>query len=122
MEGLFMYVDSLAPFQTHVGYGSPGLHGRLGYEDKPVSVHRQHYPHALSAHPPARLRFALGGHYRRFFSYAAINDDVAPGRSHADFFVRADGRLVGAAPFVGAGEPPRALFADVSGAQELELL
>jgi hypothetical protein len=106
-----MYLDCLSPDVTQVGYGDVGRHGHLGYEGKQVSVQGQACPHALSTHPPARLLFPLAGGYNRFVCHVAINDDVSPGQSHADFLVRADGRQVAAAPHVVAGQPPRPLSA-----------
>ena len=50
-----MYLDTLPLQYASVGYGQPGTHGSLGYEGKSVQVRRQHYKHALSSHPPARL-------------------------------------------------------------------
>jgi predicted O-methyltransferase YrrM len=116
------YLDSLEPLQVRVGYGHLGLRGELGYENKRVSVHRRQYDHALSAHPPARILFHLGGRYSTFRCEVALNDDVPAGASHADFLVFADSRQVGAASFVQAGRPPQSLISSISGAQLLELV
>src|SRR4051812_7312153 len=110
-----MHLDQIPPSSARVGYGELGRGGRLGYEDKAVALQGRGYEHALSTHPPARLRFDLGGRFRRFRSRVAINDDVPAGRSHADFAVLADGRRVAGASFVLAGQPPRELAADVTG-------
>jgi predicted O-methyltransferase YrrM len=108
--------------QAQVGYGDLGMHGSLGYEDRQVVVRLQHYPHALSTHPPARLRFQVGRRFASFTSQVALNDDVPVGVSHADFAVVADGREVAVVPYVKAGESPRLLAADIAGAQHLELV
>lgn len=117
-----MYLDSFSPQQVRVGYGELGLGGRLGYEDKPVIVRGQRYQHALSTHAPARLLFALGGRFASFRCQVALNDDVGAGVSHADFIVRADGRVVGCEPYVEVGEPPRLLQADITDSLTLELI
>jgi predicted O-methyltransferase YrrM len=117
-----MYLDSLAPVRVQVGYGGLGLHGELGYEGKRVSVRGRGDAHALSTHPPARLLFHLGGRFTSFQCQVALNDDVPPGVSHADFAVLADGLQVAAAPHVRADDPARGLSADVAGAQLLELV
>ena len=52
----------------------------------------------------------------------ALNDDVPTGVSHADFIVGVDGREVAVESYVRAGEPPRTLVADISGAESLELV
>lgn len=117
-----MYLDALPLLDAHVGYGNLGMHGSLGYEGKTVSVRRQQYPHALSTHPPAHLRFQVDCHFATFSCQVALNDDVPTGLSHADFVVLADGREVAIEPYVRAGEPPRPLIADITGAAQLELV
>src|SRR5208337_4051118 len=117
-----MHLDALPLINARVGYGRLGLHGDMGYEGKTVSVRREPCPHAVSAHPPACVQFALGGQFRGFRSRVAINDDVPAGRSHADFTVLADGRAVASAAYVRAGEPPHNLAGDLTGAQVLELI
>jgi hypothetical protein len=117
-----MYLDSLTLLQMQVGYGDLGMHGSLGYEGLTVSVRQQHYAHALSTHPPARLRFQLDRSFAGFTCQVALNDDVPAGRSHAHFFVRADGVEVACVPYVMAGAPPRDLCANIAGARVLELV
>ena len=122
MQTDVIYLDAL-PFISHVvGYGTLGMSGSLGYEDKAVTVRGYPYRHALSAHPPARLRFQLDGRFPGFRCSVGLNDDVPAGRSHANFLVLADGRRVAAANFVSAGEAPRSLCADITGAHILELV
>ncbi|HSL54834.1 MAG TPA: NPCBM/NEW2 domain-containing protein [Pyrinomonadaceae bacterium] len=117
-----MYLDSVKLLQTQVGYGSLGMNGNLGYEGHQVRVGKQHYQHAFSTHPPARLRFHVERRFASFSCQVALNDDVPAGWSHADFSVVADGREVANEPYVQAGEPPRPLVADISGAEYLELV
>ena len=116
-----MRLESIPLVSAQVGWGSLGMRGDLGYEGKVVRVRGQAYAHALSTHPPARVAFRLERGFASFRCQVALNDDVPPGRSHADFFVYADGREVGCAPHVVAGEGARTLCADVSGARTLEL-
>jgi len=115
------YLDSLAPFEVRVGYGDFGRGGDLGYEGKHVVVQGRPWPQALSTHAPARLFFKIGGQFGSFEALVALNDDVPPGLSSADFSVMADGRLVAAAPGVVAGEPPRPISGDLRSAKVLEL-
>lgn len=117
-----MYLDSLTLLQMQVGYGDLGMHGSLGYEGRLVTVRKQHYQHAFSTHPPARLRFHVERRFSSFTCQVALNDDVPAGVSHADFSVVADGREVANEPYVQAGEPPRPLVANISGAEYLELV
>lgn len=117
-----MYLNSILPTQIQVGYGELGLNGELGYERKQVMVNGQTYRQAFSTHPPARLAFQLDGRFASFRSEVALNDDVAPGASHAHFSVMADGREVAVESYVRAGEPPRTLIGDITGAKRLELI
>ncbi|MDQ3917701.1 MAG: NPCBM/NEW2 domain-containing protein [Acidobacteriota bacterium] len=117
-----MYLDTMTALQAQVGYGDLGTHGSLGYEGKGVSVGQRPYGRALSSHPPARLLYYLGARFERFRCHVALNDDVPPGRTQADFAVLADGRQVAAAKSVAAGEAPRLLEAELSGADVLELV
>ncbi len=117
-----MFVDDLSLLGAETGYGALGLHGDLGYDGRHVTAHGKRYAHAVSAHPPSRVSIHLAGQYSRFQCHVAINDDVPAGATHADFSVLADGREVGVASYVRAGEPPRELCADVSGAIRLDLV
>lgn len=116
------YLDTLPLLDAKVGYGALGLHGNLGYEGKYVMVRGQHYSHALSTHPPARLAFQLDRRFTRFSGQVAINDDVPARRSWADFSVKGDGRLIGIATRATAGDAPRLLEIDVRGVDQLELV
>jgi hypothetical protein len=117
-----VYLDSLTPLLARVGYGQLGLQGGLGYEGKRIAVQRRPYAHAISSHPPARLLFQLGGRFAHFRCGVALNDDVPPGATAADFIVLADGRQAGVARNVESGATPRILSVAVSGAQRLELI
>src|SRR5262249_4139371 len=117
-----VYLDSLSLLEAQVGFGDVGMHGTLGYEGKTVSVRQRHYAHSLSTHPPARLRFRVDRGFASFSCQVALNDDVPAGASHADFIVAADGHEVAIEPYVRAGEPPRMLRADISGAEYLEFM
>jgi predicted O-methyltransferase YrrM len=116
-----IFLDTLAASEVAVGYGTVGCGGRLGYERKRVIVGGAICPHALSTHPPARLRYALDGRADSFRSRVALNDDVPPGISSARFCVVVDGQLV-ASQLVVAGDPAALIEADVCAASELELI
>ena len=115
-------LDTVAPLQYRVGFGSLGTAGSLGYEDKQVTVGGAGYSHALSTHPPARVLYFTGGAARSFRSGVALNDDVADCGAYADFSVLADGREVASVTGVRACAPPRLIDCDVSNAHLLELV
>lgn len=116
-----MYLDTLPPLHASVGYGALGCRGDLGYDGMRVCVGSRAYEHALGTHPPAQLAFDLGRRFATFRCQVAMNDSVPRGKSHADFYVRVDGRVVASAQNVAAGAGPRDLVADVSGGSRLEL-
>jgi hypothetical protein len=116
-----IFLDSLKPTSHSVGYGTLGMAGSLGYENKMVSVQGRRCSHAFSAHPPAKICFQLDGRFYSFRCNVGLNDDVPIGRSYADFTVLADGRPVAIAGVV-AGQMPRILCADIKNAQILELV
>src|ERR1044072_5088672 len=117
-----IYLDQIPLIDKQVADGALGMFGSRGYENQPITVRRQHYAHAFGTHPPARVRFHLDRRFAGFSCQVAINDDVPAGRSHADFAVVADGREVAVETYVRAGEAPRPLTADISGAEHLELV
>jgi predicted O-methyltransferase YrrM len=121
MQDKHVHLDSLSPLDSRVGYGQLGTGGELGYEGKHVCVQGKLYLHALSAHAPARLVYGVGGRFGRFECMVAINDDVPPCGSSADFTVLADGRPVAAALGVVAGDPPRRICAELGSAHIIEL-
>jgi predicted O-methyltransferase YrrM len=113
-------LDSIDPLRCTVGYGQYGRWGDLGYEGSRVTVAGVTSASALSTHAPARILFDVGGRFSRFTCRVALNDDVPPGSSHANFTVRADGTIVAEAAGVRPGDV-RPLVAEISGARLLEL-
>lgn len=114
------YLDALPPCLVEVGYGALGAGGDLGYENQHVVVGGARFEHALSTHPPARLVFDLGARYVRFSARVALNDDVPPGATDANFLVFADDRPIATAAHVTSGQPIF-LEAGIVGVQRLEL-
>jgi predicted O-methyltransferase YrrM len=115
------YLDSFEIVGFRGSFGQLGLAGSLGYEGKHVSVKGYCYRHALSANGPAAVTVRLDGQPRRFECLVAINDDVLPGASSADFIVAVGGRMVAGTFGMTAGDPPRAIAAELGTALEIEL-
>ncbi len=117
-----MFLDDMSLLACTVGYGSLGLHGALGYDDRTVTVQQQPYAHALSAHPPSLLVWELDARFDELRCQVALDDGVATRESSADFIVAADGHPVAVMPQVRAGDPPRELKANIRSARTLTLL
>ena len=115
-------LNELTPISCEVGYGEPGFHGELGYEGKRVEVNGEFRPKSLSTHAPARIMYSLEAACEFFCCEVALNDDVPPDASAADFLVIADGKLCGIARNVRSGQIPRILQAEIRGAREIELI
>lgn len=111
---------ALALLDVEVGYGELGLGGSLGYDGGVVRVGGRNRGDALSTHPPARLRYHLGGRGRRFRTSVALNDGV-PAGSHAFFDLALDGRVVASSGRIVAGAAPREMTAELTGGHMLEL-
>lgn len=115
-----MYLDTIEPDFISLGHGIVGYRGSMGY-GMPLGVNGHFFEHAISAHPPSRLQFALKGQYEHFTAYAALNDTSSE-TVKADFLVYADGILVAYAPDVRKGERFRRIAANIQGAAMLELV
>jgi len=114
-----LFLDTIPPVAAEVGWGRLGVLGELGYEGGRVIVGGIAAPHALSAHAPSALEFALGGGFRSFQCRVAMNDEAR--QTRADFIVVADDRVVAVAPAVAAHEPPRTIVTPIDGAHRLSL-
>jgi len=72
------YLADLPEEEVHVGHGSLGKNGDLGYGGVRVAVQGQPAAHSLSMHPPAngsaRAVYQLGKRFRTFKAKVAIND------------------------------------------------
>ena len=119
---MHVYLDEVRLLHVDVGYGRLGVRGDLGYERSRVVVGGSSFDHALSAHAPSSLLFDLDRSFSTFECRVALNDDVPFRGSYADFSVIADGNTVAVVPNVGAGEAPRAIVADITGASKLALV
>lgn len=117
-----VWLDTLTPVETVVGYGDLGRGGELGYEGRCVEIGGNQRPRSLSAHGPSRLEFILDGRYRELSCGVAINDDVPAGVTTADFLVQGDGRPLAIARGIRPQQVPRLLTVDVTGIRRLELV
>lgn len=116
------WLDVRPPELFTVGYGQPGLHGELGFEDKSVCIAGERPLHAISAHAPSELSWTLDGSFSWFHSHVALNDDVIGAETSADFELYADDRLVGIAGNVSPTDMNRSITADISGARKIRLI
>ncbi len=117
-----IFLDEMETLTESVGYGELGRKGRLGFDNKNVTVLGARYDHALGAHPPSRINLEIHGSDVWFDCRASLNDTARIGESECNFFVVADGKLVASARRVIAGDVPRRLCARLSNVSKLQLL
>lgn len=114
-------VAGLRALHTYSGYDTLRARRVVPFDDGEVTVQGVRYGHAVDAHPPARALYYTGRAASRLRCHVAVGGDGDATSSYADFAVCADGREVATALEVGAGEAPRELVADVTGAHLVEL-
>lgn len=115
-------LDVMEPVEAVIGHGSLGLHGDLGFDQKRVTVAGVSAENALGVHAPSQLSYRLDGQFESFTSFAAINGDVSPQETAADFKVFVDDRLAAISTNVRSLGIPRLITADVRGATDLRLV
>lgn len=117
-----VYLDTLIPEYSDCGYGRLGLQGRLGYENREVTINGAERFHSISAHAPSAVKFDLARKYARLDAGVAFNDNVP---SHAgiaaDFSVIVDGVLKHHIRGIAPGGPLRTLSVDVRDASHVTL-
>jgi serine/threonine protein kinase/formylglycine-generating enzyme required for sulfatase activity len=98
-----IYLDDYPESQAKLGYGALGKRGATGfpriethgsYDPANFRVGGKNYSHALAMHPPANVKYELGGKFRTFSVVAAIMDQVKPEafKGELAFSVIGDGR------------------------------
>jgi alpha-galactosidase len=90
--------------------------------DLPISLGSVVYPHGIGTRSISEFVIDLHGQALRFESMVGLDDAVRGGVGSVTFEVWADDLLVTASGPMRAGDPPRRLVADLSGARVLTLL
>jgi hypothetical protein len=109
------------------GYGTLGLKGELGYEDKKVMICGARLKNCLSIHPKEKstawIRFDLKMRFKTLRGAVALNDTARPkAGSPLTFKVIADGgRELWTSDKVEAPRNKQTFVIDVTGVDELEL-
>jgi hypothetical protein len=104
-------LSGLPLLNWRTSYGTLGLNGQLGYENKLVQVQSELIDNAISAHGPSEVQFLVPDTDRIFSCRVALNDDVLGRTTSADFVISADDDVLAVAAGVRPGESPRELTA-----------
>ena len=98
------------------------------FDGNRISLGKKTYDKGLAIHSQARLKYRLGGDYRRFQAVMGIGDEIPQG--YADVIIKADEKIIfsGVAKTNEAEDknvirrpPPQNLDFDVTGVVELEI-
>lgn len=91
-----VFLSDLKESDVHVGYGSFGKGGKLGYEGGKIVVDGKASDKGLSMHPPAhgssRVSYAIAGKYKWFLANIGLNDTVRKSNTPLTFKVVGDGK------------------------------
>jgi hypothetical protein len=121
---LSVFLGDLTPLVASNGYGpweqnlSNGAN--VPNDGEQIRLNGQGYARGLGVHAPSSLKYDLGGRYSAFEAVVGV-DDETNGAGSVEFQVYADGALRFDSGTMTASSTPRTAFADVRGAQVLEL-
>jgi alpha-galactosidase len=115
-----IWVESIDLAKMTQRRGSPRA-GR-SVRDLPISLGGVTYPHGIGTRSISEFVIDLHGTALRFASMVGIDDAVKDGVGTVTFEVWADDTLVAASGLLRAGDAPKLLSADLSGAHVLTLL
>lgn len=120
-----VYLSDLQEFDVHVGHGSFGKKGDLGYEDKKIVVDGKPSKEGLSLHPPtrgsSRVSYVLAGKYRWFYARSALNDGIPKRLGPVAFTVIGDDKVLWKSRLVRLRGYSEDVEVDVRGVEELRL-
>ncbi|SEP38476.1 NPCBM-associated, NEW3 domain of alpha-galactosidase [Amycolatopsis saalfeldensis] len=119
---------STLPFESATNGWGPverdQSNGETGSGDgKPITVHGTVYPRGLGANAVSDVKLFLGGRCSTFTATVGIDDEVAAStQGSVTFSVLGDGKTLSSTPVLTSAGGPAQLTANVSGAQELDLV
>lgn len=115
-----MWVEEIGLERMSQRRGTPRV-GR-SIRDKPILLGGVEYPHGIGTRSISEFVIDLKGSATRFVSMVGIDDEVRGGVGSVSFEVWADDARVAASGLMRAGDAPRLLSADLTGARVLTLL
>ena len=115
-----MWVEEIGLERMSQRRGAPRV-GR-SIRDKPIRLGGVEYPHGIGTRSISEFVIDLRGNATRFTSMVGIDDEVRSGVGSVSFEVWADDARVAASGLIRAGDAPKLLSADLTGARVLTLL
>ncbi|MDT8915199.1 glycoside hydrolase family 97 catalytic domain-containing protein [Amycolatopsis sp. PS_44_ISF1] len=119
---------STLPFESATNGWGPverdRSNGETGAGDgRPLTLHGTVYPRGIGANATSDVKIFLGGRCTGFTATVGIDDEVASSaQGSVTFSVLGDGKTRTATPVLTSASGPVGLTADVTGAQELDLV
>lgn len=115
-----VWVDEIDITRMSQRRGSPRA-GRT-IRDRPIVLGGLHYPHGIGTRSISEFVIDLEGDATRFESVVGFDDAIRKGVGSVTFEVWADDARVANSGLMSAGDPPKKLIADLTGARVLTLL
>jgi hypothetical protein len=116
----FVWLSELDPTFVQQQYGS--LKYDKTFNLQPLTLRGQRYDFGLGTHAFSEIRFNLDKEYSLFESIIGLDDSQAGGIGSVVFEVWVDDRKAYKSKILRAGDPPKSLSIDVSGAATLKLI
>ncbi len=95
---------------------------RLSLRGKPITMHGVVYPRGVGTLTINEFLIDVKGAADRFVAMVGIDDEMRTGRGSVNFEVWADDRLIASSGIIRAGDAPKLLVADLSGARIVQLI
>ncbi|HTB81625.1 MAG TPA: NPCBM/NEW2 domain-containing protein [Opitutaceae bacterium] len=116
----FIWLSALEPASVQQSYGT--LRFDQSFDQTPLMLQGRKYSFGLGTHASSEIHFDLNGGYRSFESDIGVDDSQIGGIGSVTFEVWVDNRKTYESKILHAGDPPKRLRIDVSGAAILKLV
>jgi alpha-galactosidase len=114
-----VWLDTLDVTQMRTGWGEP--HASKSIDNNPLTLKGTIFPHGIGTHAPSSFRALLHGAATRFSAVVGVDDETTGNPGSVTFQVIVDGKTVAQTPVMRAGDEPRLISVDLTGAQTLTI-
>ncbi|MDA1013240.1 MAG: NPCBM/NEW2 domain-containing protein [Planctomycetota bacterium] len=125
-QGKIQYLSAMEPREYEhtefFGFGFDYSRDKTGLDKKPLRLGGKDYRRGLWIHTKTRLKYRLGGEYRRFQAVLGIDEGLAnKALGDAKVVISGDGKVLFEKTVLGKNDPEELDF-DVTGIRDLEIL
>jgi alpha-galactosidase len=111
-------LDQLDVSRTQQDWGDP--HRDQSVDGRPLSIGSQHFEHGLGTHANSTLYLTVNG-AQKFSASVGVDGEVTSDEGSVEFFVIGDGKELWHSGVMKAGEPAKAVQADLTGLKTMIL-